>query len=151
MVVNEPGGPGRGKAVREEETTMKTATLLAALVAIAIGCEEKADAPAGVKVTKISETLEYRLAIFNAKGMVPEDHPTIPQFKTVLSSLDAKYPEDAKRVAELSVEAQQSLEMAAIREPLLSLMQNVDKAGGTHANYAAAVNAYVTRRKSAGR
>ena len=134
---------------------MRTLTLLAAALWLgaACGCDkQQEDAPAKApKPTKVSESVEYKLAIQNAKGLVPETDPTIPQFRTVLSSLDPKYPEDAKAIGELSLQGQRELEAAGVRESLLTFMQNIDKAGGSFPDYASAVKAYVAKRKPPGR
>jgi hypothetical protein len=133
---------------------MRTLTLLAAALWLggAFGCEkEEASKGGGPNPTAISQTVEYKLAIQNAKGLVPETDPTIAQFRTVLASLDPKYPEDAKAIGDLSLEGQRTLEAAGVRESLLTLMQNIDKAGGSYPDYASAVKAYVAKRKPPGR
>ena len=133
---------------------MRTLTLLATALWLgtAFGCDKQEESTkGGPNPTAVSQTVEYKLAIQNARGLVPETDPTIPQFKTVLSSLDPKYPEDAKAIGDLSIQGQKTLEAAGVRESLLAMMQNIDKAGGSHANYAAAVNAYVAKRKPPGR
>jgi hypothetical protein len=130
---------------------MRRFTLLAALWFVACGCEKEEAQKGAANPTSISQGVEYKLAIHNARGMVPETDPTIAQFRTLLASLDPKYPEDAKAIGDLSVSGQRSLEAAGVKEPLLTFMQNIDKAGGTHADYASAVKAYVAKRKPPGR
>ena len=132
---------------------MKTLRLLPAALALGmlVGCDDKKETTGMPVRTKVSQSVEYQLAIQNARGLVAEDHPTIPQFKAILEKLDPKYPEDPQAIANLSIEAQRSLESASVNESVLTLMQNVDKAAGTHKDYATAVNAYVARRKSGGR
>jgi hypothetical protein len=134
---------------------MRTLTLLAAALWLgaASGCDkQQEDAPGQApKPTKISESMEYKLAIYNAKGLVAETDPTIAQFRTVLASLDPKYPEDAKAIGEQSLQAQRTLEAAGVRESLLTLMQNIDKSGGSYPDYASALKAYVAKRKPPGR
>ena len=127
---------------------MRMLRLLAAalLLTAACGCEKKeAEPDTTVKPTKVSATPEYQLALQNARGFVPESDPTVTQFRTVLSSLDAKYPEDAQKIANLSIEGRSSLESTSANQTLLQMMQSIDKAGGTHKDYASAVKAYVAR------
>jgi hypothetical protein len=123
----------------------------AVLLAAVSGCEEKKDTAGAPKPTKVSATVEYQLALQNARGYVPENHPSIEQIKTVLTSLDAKYPEDAKKIGDLSLQAKWTLESYGANESLLAVMQNVDKAGGSYPDYATALNAYVAKRKPPGR
>ena len=111
------------------------------------GCDEqKAPTTAGPKPGKVSQSVEYRLAIRDARRLLPDNDPSIAPFTPVLSSLDTKYPEDAQQIGELTVQAHQKLEAAGSRETVLSLLQNVDKAGGTHKDSASALNAYVGKR-----
>lgn len=127
---------------------MRMLRLLAAalLLTAACGCEKQEAAPdTTVKPTKVSATPEYQLALQNARGYVPENDPAVTQFRTVLSSLDAKYPEDAQKIANLSIEGRSSLESTSANQTLLQMMQSIDKAGGTHKDYASAVKAYVAR------
>ena len=132
---------------------MRTLILLAAALAIggAYGCEEKRTTTDVPKHTKVAQTVEYQLAIQNAGGLLPENHPSIEQFKPLVASLDAKYPEDPQKIADLSIEARRTLQAAGLTDTLLSLMQQVDKAGGSYPDYNSAVKAYVAKRKSGGR
>jgi hypothetical protein len=133
---------------------MRTLTLLAAALWLGAvsGCEKKTEETGpGAKATKVSESVEYKLAVHNARSIVAENDPAIAQFKTVLSSLDAKYPEEAKAIGDMSIEGQKVLESAGVKESLLAVMQNVEKAGGTHPDYATAIKAYVAKRKPPGR
>ena len=131
---------------------MKLPALLAVLLlAPMAGCEDKPEPGAPPKPGKIAATPEFQLAVRNARTIIGEDHPSVGQFATVLSSLDNKYPEDRQKIADLSLEAGSELEAAGVTEPLLGLMQNVDKAGGPHKDYATALKAYVTTRKPAPR
>ena len=133
---------------------MRMLPLLAAalLLTAMAGCEKEAEQPdTTVKPTKISATPEYQLAVQNARGYVPENDPTVTQFRTVLASLDAKYPEDAQRIAILSIEGKSTLDSSGALQSMLQMVQSIDKAGGTHKDYASAVNAYVARFKPPGR
>ena len=125
---------------------MKSGTLLVAtLIWAVLGCEKKDDADSrGPNPTGISQTQEYKLAAYHYGGIPPENDAVIGQFRTVLTSLDAKYPEDAKTIADKSIGAHQTYKHAGGRETVLAIMQGVDKAGGG-GTYIDACDAYVAK------
>ena len=116
-----------------------------ALMLAVLGCEEE-KATGGQKPTKISTTPEYQLAVQNKRGFVAESDPVIPQFKTLLASLDAKYPEDVAKITSLSTHAHQMLMTAGRNDTLLSMMQAIDKAPAGGKNYETVVKEYLSQR-----
>ena len=55
------------------------------------------------------DPLEYKLAVIEAGGYVPKDHITVARFRSLLKQLQAGYKEDAERIADITVWAQDSL------------------------------------------
>lgn len=76
---------------------------------------------------KATRSVEYELAVINARGYVPEDDITVRRFRVIVRQLDATFPEDAQRIGDLSVWAINKLKENQIDQNLLQLMESMNQ------------------------
>ena len=69
----------------------------------------------------VSRSIEEQLAVIDAGGNIAADDPRVARFRTVLSSLAAKYPETRQQISDMSVKARQMLQQAGPRNSLSTL------------------------------
>ena len=74
------------------------------------------------------ESLEYKLAVINAKGYVSKDHITVKRFRSLLNQLSKTFVENKEQIADMSVAAQKRLEEeGGVEESVLNIMEGMNK------------------------
>jgi hypothetical protein len=72
-------------------------------------------------------SLEYKLAVINAGGIVSQDDPSIGQFRSLLGSIASKCPSSPEDIADVAVAAQKIMKEKGLADSLLEVMEALDR------------------------
>jgi len=78
-------------------------------------------------IVRADEPLEYKLAVIDAKGHIPEDHITVARFRSLLDQLSATFVEDRSKIAAVTVKGQEILREKGIEEKMLRMMEGTNR------------------------
>jgi len=80
------------------------------------------------KQTELETSIEYQLAVIDAKGYVSKDHISVARFRSLLRQLSNTYVENRQQIADMTVKAQEILKKdEGIKESLLNIMEGMNQ------------------------
>lgn len=75
----------------------------------------------------LAKSLEYELALSNAKGYISEHDISVRRFAALLRQLNATFPESEEEIANISVNVVKILDKDGIDQSLLELMEGMNR------------------------
>lgn len=106
--------------------TLKTVVLGVTLSVALTACGDAGQALASADEQEFTKPPEYVLAVLEADRQLPDDHPNVSKFRTLLESVAAKCKNDRREISDITIEVHNILSKKGVNFTLYELLTRIN-------------------------